>query len=106
MEAGNYLPLEKFEDYYLWARMLKAGFRFRNIDEICVYVRVNLQMYGRRGGISYFLQTKKLEDFLLQTNIISRKQWIQNLMVRFSGTVCVPSGLRKRIYQSFLRERE
>ena len=43
------MPL--FEDYDLWARMLKLGYRGYNIQEPLLYMRAGNGMYARRRGL-------------------------------------------------------
>lgn len=81
LAAGNYQPLNGFEDYYLWARMLKRGTTAYNIQESLVYARTGANMYARRGGTAYLLAGVKgryhvyraglgtLPDFLLVVTI-------------------------------------
>ncbi|MBP1043669.1 glycosyltransferase [Vagococcus sp. BWB3-3] len=56
LEAGNYLPLPGFEDYFLWVRMLKNGSQGANILEPLVYAQAGEEMINRRGGLAYFKQ--------------------------------------------------
>ncbi|WP_461215931.1 glycosyltransferase [Lacticaseibacillus sp. GG6-2] len=81
LAAGNYQPLKGFEDYYLWARMLKQGTIAYNVQEDLVYARTGADMYLRRGGISYLVSgikgryhvyragLGKLSDFVLVSGI-------------------------------------
>lgn len=39
LAAGGYQDLKGFEDYFLWGRMLAAGFRLANLPEVCVLER-------------------------------------------------------------------
>lgn len=47
-DIGSY-PLEYPEDYFLWAKMLRAGYRFANIPKTLVHMRINDDFYKRRG---------------------------------------------------------
>lgn len=49
---GDY-PL--FEDYDLWVRMLRVGFRGENLREPLLFMRSGPGMYRRRGGSRYAL---------------------------------------------------
>ena len=55
LDSGGYLDWHCNEDYYLWIRMIKNKFIFKNLNDILVSVRVSKDMYSRRGGIKYFL---------------------------------------------------
>lgn len=104
--AGGYMSFDRFEDYYLWIRMLSMGFQMLNLDKICVYARVNMAMYQRRGGLGYFCQTLKLEKIILSTKLCSKRQFIQSIVVRFCGTVLLPNRCRQYFYLTMLRERK
>ena len=54
LNAGSYLEMLFFEDYYLWIRMMKFGYKFGNLNEVLVYFRVGNGMFERRHGINYF----------------------------------------------------
>lgn len=55
LDVGNYQPMMGFEDYYLWVRLLKAGYKGKNIQESLVFARTGKDMYARRGGKNIFL---------------------------------------------------
>lgn len=102
--AGSYQHFDKFEDYYLWARMLAAGMRLTNVNQICVHVRVNDDMYRRRSGWKYFLQTVQLEKYLKSRGLCTTSQFVQNILTRFCGTVLVPNCVRQYLYRAVLRK--
>ena len=51
--VGNYIDWHFNEDYYLWIRMAEAGYKFANLPDVLVNVRVGAEMYKRRGGWAY-----------------------------------------------------
>lgn len=102
LAAGGYKDLKGFEDYYLWGRMLAAGYRLANLPEICVLARV-AGLQSRRGGWGYFRQTVRLERALLDCGLFGTAAYYKNLLVRFCGTVLLPNGLRQRAYRRYLR---
>lgn len=105
LAAGGYQDLKGFEDYFLWGRMLAAGFRLANLPEVCVLARV-AGLQARRGGREYFRQTVQLERALRGCGLIGTGAYCKNLAVRFCGTVLLPDSLRQRVYQRHLRQRE
>lgn len=106
LSVGNYKHFDKFEDYYLWARLLEKGYKLANLDMICVYARVNDAMYMRRAGLPYFKQTVKMEKFLLESGLMNKKQYCRNLCIRFCGVVLVPNWLRRFLYNRVMRKKE
>lgn len=105
LAAGNYQEYDRFEDYYLWARMLAKGYKLANLDRICVYARVNGAMYKRRAGWDYYRQTVKMQKYLLEAGISNKKQYVRNLVVRFLGVVVVPNWLREKLYNNLMRRK-
>lgn len=102
LAAGNYQHCPYFEDYYLWCRMIKAGYRFHNLNDVLVNVRTGENMYQRRGGKAYNEAIIGFQKKILELGIIGRTQFIKNLGVR----LCVanmPNALRGYLYKTKLR---
>lgn len=112
LAAGGYQDLKGFEDYFLWGRMLAAGFRLANLPEVCVLARV-AGLQARRGGREYFRQTVQLERALAAPAYLGCVVWSlyggrelipaevfgSSVPVRFEGhTYCAPGG-----YDTYLR---
>jgi glycosyltransferase involved in cell wall biosynthesis len=53
LAVGGYRDMPFFEDWYLWLRMVKAGFKLHNIDDYLVSFRATDAMVARRFGWSY-----------------------------------------------------
>ena len=70
MKVGGYLDWYCAEDYSLWIRLAMAGYRFYNIQENLVNVRVGEDMYQRRGGWKYFKSEAKLQHYMYRNGII------------------------------------
>lgn len=103
LAAGNYQHCPYFEDYYLWCRMIKAGYQFHNLESVVVNVRTGDGMYQRRGGKAYNTAIIDFEKRILKLGFINRAQYIWNIAVR----LCVanmPNGLRGYLYKTRLRE--
>jgi len=101
-EAGGYLPLPLFEDYYLWARMLKKGYRFHNLPLSLLLFRRSPEMIRRRGGFSYAQNEIHLQKKLYEIGYISRIRMIKNVLIRY-GVRIVPNYVRGFIYKNLLR---
>ena len=82
--AGGYQDFKSFEDYYLWARMLKLGYKFKNIDCITVNVRIGEMMFEKRRGWFYFKQEFRMQKFLYQSNLTSGIDFTFNTILRCS----------------------
>lgn len=100
--AGGYMDFPFFEDYYLWARMLKQGCIGYNIPESLLHMRSGSDMYQRRGGLEYAILAFKFRTKLKQMGV---SKWKDYLLSAFGQVfVClIPNEWRKKFYQRFLR---
>lgn len=101
--AGGYQPFYFVEDYYLWARLAAKGYKFANSGEVFVNVRVDSNMFARRGGWKYFKSNKAIADKMLSLGLISLPVYLFNLAVRFCVQVIMPNSVRSIFYKKALR---
>ena len=108
MELGGYPEFHGpgFEDYYLWVNMLAHGFKLKNLNEVCCKVRVNYGQYSRRGGHRYFRNAMCVERLMLEQNMISRLEFIQNAIMWYAGAVIIPTKVRKVLFSKILRKQK
>lgn len=104
LAVGNYQDWHYNEDYYLWIRMAKAGFRFANLPDTLVNVRVGKDMYARRGDWRYFKSEAGLQKYMLQHKIISLPRYLYNVFGRFVIQVAMPNWLRGFVFQKLFRK--
>ncbi len=104
IEAGNYIEMHFVEDYYLWLRMMINGCKFMNLPEVLVKMRVNAQMYQRRGGYNYYKTLNELEKYKKEEKITTGVEYLKNCAIRFCQCVLLPNRLRGWIYQKVLRK--
>lgn len=102
--AGGYLDWFLDEDYYLWIRMYLQKCRMSNTGTILAYVRINDDMYKRRGGIKYFKSEIKLQNFMLDKGIISLPTYIMNCTKRAIIQLLLPNKIRGLIFKKFARD--
>lgn len=60
LDVGGYQPLHYMEDWYLWIRVLSAGYKSKNIPLNLVKARTGSSMIFRRSGKSYILSEYKM----------------------------------------------
>ena len=103
--VGSYQHMPYFEDYWLWARMLKAGYKTKNVDNVLVKVRAGQDMIARRGGWEYLRCITRFEQTLYKIGIIN----LINFLV-YSSLRCIvaiiPERLRLCIYKWNLRKKK
>ncbi|WP_214744404.1 glycosyltransferase [Exiguobacterium sp. s189] len=104
MDVGGYKHFELNEDYFLWIRMSRKGYKFYNINEPLVKMRITNETYLRRGGIKYFKTQKKLFDYMLKNRMINIFEYLFNNCIRFILRVLIPNNIRKIIYLKILRK--
>lgn len=104
LSVGNYQDWHFNEDYYLWIRMALAGFKFANLPDILVNVRVGNEMYKRRGGWKYFKSEAKLQKYMWNNKIISLPILIYNVSGRFIIQVIMPNKLRGYVFKKLFRK--
>lgn len=95
--AGGYRHFDYMEDYDLWHRMLQAGARAGNIDEVLVDYRVSERLYERRGGWTLFSSDIRLQRELLAAGTTTPLRATRNLAGRAAYRL-VPTPLRKHLY--------
>jgi hypothetical protein len=103
MSVGGYQDWYCEEDYYLWIRLTLAGFKFYNLPENLVNVRVGEKAYQRRGGYRYFKSEARLQKYMLSKNIISCWRYMYNVMIRLVVQVLMPNVVRGWVFQKFAR---
>lgn len=106
LKAGGYLDWYCDEDYYLWLRMAQCGAVFHNLSDCLVHVRVDEQMYRRRGGWRYFVSEARLQTYMLRNRIIGPFTFAGNVMVRFVVQVMMPNRIRSWFYRVLARSSE
>lgn len=104
MNVGGYQDWYCEEDYYLWIRLALNGYKFYNIQENLVDVRVGEEMYQRRGGWKYFKSEAKLQRYMLKHGVISLPKYLYNVSLRFAVQVMMPNKVRGWVFQKFARK--
>ena len=102
--VGGYIDWYCEEDYYLWIRLALAGYKFGNVQENLVNVRVGEEMYQRRGGLKYFKSEARLQKFMLKKKIIGLERYVINVSERLILQVLMPNKLRGYLFQKLARQ--
>ena len=101
--VGSYQDFYLLEDYYLWLRMLMAGYQGYNIQEPLLHMRAGSDMYKRRAGWKYVKTQKRLFKFMKDSRFIGKCQYIKGCVIR-SGSALAPNWLRKFMFEKVLRK--
>lgn len=105
LKVGGYQDWYCEEDYYLWIRLALGGYKFYNIQENLVNVRVGEEMYQRRGGKKYFDSEARLQKYMLDHKLISWPKYAYNVTIRWAVQVAMPNWLRGWVFRTFARNK-
>lgn len=70
-----------FEDYELWARIIKEGYESLNIPQVLVNFRVNKTQISRRKGMNYVKKEFKFINQLKSLGTITKKQALKKKLI-------------------------
>lgn len=102
LQVGGYKDMPLFEDYYLWVRLLMAGFKIANVNEPLLYFRTGNNMVGRRHGVSYLKKEARFLKTIKNLQFISTAQYLTSLFVKAPLRI-MPRKTLEVIYKTFLR---
>lgn len=105
LSVGGFVDWYCNEDSYLWIRLATAGFRFANLPDILVKVRVSKEMYKRRGGWRYFKSERGIQRLMLKKKFISLPRYCYNVLGRFVMQVLLPNSWRSFMYRTLFRQK-
>ena len=103
MSVGNYQSCHGFEDYYLWARMLVAGFYIYNMPEVLAYVRCGNGMLSKRRGLKYMRYELAFLSKCHEIGFLSPSQYLLSFLSRVPLRL-LPAGMLASVYRTFLRK--
>lgn len=101
--VGSYIELHRLEDYYLWYRLLKNGFKGYNIQENLLYMRTTDDFYARRGK-GVLKSRMSLNKIMLRDKYINVFEYVY-INIIYIINACIPNFVRKIIYKGFFRKK-
>ncbi|MFA5250985.1 MAG: glycosyltransferase [Phycisphaerae bacterium] len=104
--AGSFIDWHCEEDYFLWIRMFLAGFKFKNLPDNLVFVRMNPDSYKRRAGLKYFKSEAALQIYMYEHKVISLVRLTVNILIRFVVQLVFPNRLRKWVFNKLFRAKK
>ena len=103
IEAGNYGNKRIMEDYDLWIRCTKKGYRMHNLPIVLTKNRTGNSMYKKRSGIKYVKTIIEIENQLYSLKMINSFRKWYNIFIR-SLVAIMPLHIRKFVYINLLRK--
>ena len=98
LKAGNYQHRQYYEDYNLWVRMIQAGAKFYNVQEVLYEVRTTEDQLKRRGGWSYLKRELKYLREFYDMGFYTWKDLLINSNIRIA-TRLMPQKLRTSVFK-------
>ncbi|MBR3445410.1 MAG: glycosyltransferase [Prevotella sp.] len=98
MDVGGYLTAYFPEDYFLWIRMLMAGYKFYNLQESLLWFRYSINTINRRGGWKYAKDEVVVQHNIYKMGFITFPEFLVNVAIRFTTRI-VPARVRVAIYK-------
>ncbi len=102
LQVGGYADLRYMQDYDLFARMIAAGARARNLEEPLVLFNAGDGMLSRRSGRQMLRWEWQLQRRLLRYGTIGPVGFVRNLVAR-SAFRLIPSRLIGPVYARLFR---
>ncbi len=103
IKVGNYKPLRRSQEYDLVVRMLLAGMKISNVQEVLFYIRIGEDFYLRRGGWNKAkLLAGQRKDFY-RYGFYSFPEFCMYACINI-GMCMVPNFVRSFLYRHFLRK--
>lgn len=96
IKVGSYPNTKKSQDYLLWTRMIKNGFKVININEVLINVRTDTDLIQRRG-FNYFLSEIEVLNKMYRDGSIPFSYFLANLLLRFFLRI-MPKSLKLFFY--------
>lgn len=104
LQVGNYQANGKIEDYFLWSRVMLAGYEVKNLPEILVHMRVDAGIYQRRGDVENLRQIFKLRRMLRQQKFLTVwEELVGDLAMALN--LVIPTKLRMVVYKNLLHKK-
>lgn len=98
--VGSHIQIDNYVDYYLWVRVLLAGYKISILEEIFVDVRTT-HMFKKRGGLKYVISEIKFWRKMLEIKFITKSIFFKSLFLRIPIRL-MPEFIRSVIYNKIL----
>lgn len=86
----------KAQDYALWAKLILSGFKFGNIPEALVKMRLGLKPFQKRG-LKQFFDELKILRYQRSIGFLNSYEYLRNVLVRLIAR-SIPEKLKQVLY--------
>ena len=102
LQVGGYSGVRFGEEYDIVVRLILAGCKLYNIQEVLCYMRVNKDFYNRRGGIRHLRDVYIMKSNFVKSGFFSIKDFLLSILPH-ALVILMPGFIREFIYKKFLR---
>ncbi len=102
LEVGGYKDMQLFEDYYLWVRLIVAGYKIHNLSQPLLHFRTGNNMIGRRSGTHYVVKEIRFLKILRKMGVISYSEFLLSLATKVPFRL-LPKSVIQFFYKKFAR---
>ncbi|MEX2489682.1 MAG: glycosyltransferase [Pseudomonadales bacterium] len=102
-QAGGYPELPLLEDYFLWAKVIKAGYRLHNLPEALYYCRFDDATLGRRAGWQNFKNECSLRLWMYRHGLVRLPTLLGAITIQFALRFS-PTKLQRRLWRATRRQ--
>lgn len=99
IKVGNYQNVPSFEDYDLWLRVISAGYKCQNLNEVLVYARIGNGLIKRRSGWKYIAAEFNAVRGFKKYGVIPNSALILNLTSRLAIRI-LPKKVIQAVYKN------
>ncbi len=103
LSVGSYEHLQYLEDYFLWIKLIAAGKKIGNVNDLLVHACVGNGMVERRGDKRYIQSWRILGKYMLEHDLQSRMGYYTSIF-KVSLWCYMPGVLRSFVYSKILRK--
>lgn len=104
IKVGSYENVRNFEDYYLWLKLIKAGYFFQNNRLPLLYYRIGNGFINRRHGWNYIIDEISFLKRIKNEKLISLKSFYISIFIRNILRI-LPRTILRFTYSNILRKK-
>jgi hypothetical protein len=104
IDVGSYVNVRNFEDYYLWLRLINAGYLIENINLPLLNYRIGNGFIKRRYGLNYLKDEIYFLKLIKKEKLINAKSFYISIIIRIISR-SLPQKILKYIYLNLFRKK-
>lgn len=103
ISCGSYEDIPLFEDYYLWLKAIKKGYKLGNYQEVLLYFRIGNGMVSRRHGFQYLRKEITFYRKAVKHQLLPFRIALRAIIIRAPFRL-LPLGILNWVYKNVMRK--